>query len=378
MKQYTGRERVMLAYSRQHADRIPTDIQGINIGPRILGFTRRQLATDPQKATEALIKSWEVVRPDIVTVGTISLPMAQAAGNECDFDEEGTLHAKTRILEDKSNLGKMSIPDPQKDNPLPFVLEVCERVGSALKDEAGVRGVVSLPWTVAVQMRGMEQLIYDTVDDPDFVHAVMRFCTDYTKMLGAFVVEAIGEGGVGLFTTDPAAGCSVISPKIYKEFVSPYHEEIVGYFKERGTLISFHICGYLDPIMEDIVSTGVDGVSIDERSSLKKMFETSRGRIVVIGNIAPMLFATGTKEDIEAFHGGSGKIWALYLTRINRKEWPQRHQDTKKNCLLCFSIPHPLVVAKRKSCLRGGGVVDYILTSCLGVLVSWWRKYFVG
>jgi uroporphyrinogen decarboxylase len=52
--------------------------------------------------------------------------------------------------------------------------------------------------------------------------------------------------------------------------------------------------------MEDIVSTGVDGVSIDERSSLKKMFETSRGRTVVIGNIAPMLFATGTKEDIEA------------------------------------------------------------------------------
>ncbi len=300
MKQCTGRERVMLAYSRQHADRIPTDIQGINIGPRILGFTRRQLATDPQKATEALIKSWEVVRPDIVTVGTISLPMAQAAGNECDFDEEGTLHVKTRILEEKSNLAKMSIPDPQKDDPLPFVLEVCERIGSALNNEAAVRGVVSLPWTVAVQMRGMEQLIYDTVDDPDFVHAVMRFCTDYTKMLGTSVVEAIGEGGVGLFTTDPAAGCSVISPKIYKEFVSPYHEEIVSYFKERGTLISFHICGYLDPIMEDIVSTGVDGVSIDERSSLKKMFETSRGRIVVIGNIAPMLFATGTKEDIEA------------------------------------------------------------------------------
>jgi uroporphyrinogen-III decarboxylase len=122
--------------------------------------------------------------------------MAQAAGNECDFDEEGTLHVKTRILEEKSNLAKMSIPDPQKDDPLPFVLEVCERIGSALNNEAAVRGVVSLPWTVAVQMRGMEQLIYDTVDDPDFVHAVMRFCTDYTKMLGTSVVEAIGEGGV--------------------------------------------------------------------------------------------------------------------------------------------------------------------------------------
>jgi len=300
MKPYTGRERVILAYKRQYADRVPVNIQGINIGHRVLGFTRRQVATDPQKAVASIIKSWEIVHPDIVTVGTISLPMAQAAGNECDFDEEGTLYAKKRILEEKSNLTKMSIPDPRHDNPLPLVLEVCERAGSALKKEAAVRGAVSLPWTVATQMRGMEQLIYDTVDDPDFIHAVMRFCTDYTKMFGAAVIDAIGEGAVGLYTTDPAAGCSVISPQIYRDFVKPYHEEVVSYFKERQTLISFHICGYLDPIMEDIVSTGVDGISIDERSSLKKMFETSRGRTVVIGNIPPLLFANGTKEDIEA------------------------------------------------------------------------------
>jgi hypothetical protein len=28
------------------------------------------------------------------------------------------------------------------------------------------------------------------------------------------------------------------------------------------------------------------------------------------------------------------------------------------NALLCFSISHPLIAAKRKSRLRGGGVVD--------------------
>ena len=300
MKQYTGRERVIRAYKGQYADRVPTDIQGLNIGARLLGFTRRQLASDPQKAAAALIKSWETVHPDIVTVGTVSLPMAQAAGNECDVNEQGTLYAKSRILEQKSNLAKISIPDPKHDNPLPFTLEVCERVGSALKKEAAVRGVVSLPWTVAIQMRGMEQLIYDTVDDPDFVHAVMRFCTDYTKLFGVAVLEAIGEEAVGLFTTDPSSGCSVISPRMYRDFVKPYHEEVVSYFKERQTLVTFHICGYLDPIMEDIASTGIAGISIDERSSLKKMFEASRGRTVIIGNIAPLLFANGAKEDIEA------------------------------------------------------------------------------
>ena len=300
MRQYTGRERVLLAYNRQYADRVPTDIIGLTIGYRVLGFTREQLAADPQKVAAGAIKSWEIIHPDIVSVGTVSLPMAQAAGNECDINEEGAVYVRRRILEEKSNLAKMSIPDPKHREPLPYTLEVCERVGSALKKEVAVRGIVSLPWTVAIQMRGIEQLIYDTVDDPDFVHAVMRFCTDYTKALGAAVVEAIGEGGVGLYTTDPSAGCSVISPQMYRDFVKPYHQEVVDYFKEWKTSITFHICGYLDPIMEDIVSTGVDGISIDEQSSLKKMFETSRGRTVVIGNVSPMLFADGTKEDIEA------------------------------------------------------------------------------
>ena len=51
--------------------------------------------------------------------------------------------------------------------------------------------------------------------------------------------------------------------------------------------------------MEDIVSTGIDGMSIDESSSLKKMFDASKSKTVVIGNLSPQLFAEGTKEDIE-------------------------------------------------------------------------------
>jgi len=300
MKHYSARDRVMSAYNRQYADRVPTDILGLMIGNQTLGYTPLEMATDPQKLAEVLIKSWEMIQSDIVTVGALSMHMAMAAGNECDVDEQGTLYAKKRILEEKPNLIKISPPDPKQDFPLPFVLDVCNRVGTELTHEVAVRGIVSQPWTVAVQMRGMEKLIFDTVDDPDFVHAVMRFCTEYTKNLGTAVVDAIGEGGIGLYTSDPSAGCSVLSPKVYREFVKPYHEEVVRYFKQRGTLINFHICGYLDPIMEDIVSIGADGISIDEQSSLEKIFDISQGRSVVIGNISPLLFANGTPEDIEA------------------------------------------------------------------------------
>ena len=60
-----------------------------------------------------------------------------------------------------------------------------------------------------------------------------------------------------------------------------------------------HICGYIDPIMEDVISTGVTAISIDEASSLKKMVEVAKGKAEVIGNVPTSLFLDGTKEDME-------------------------------------------------------------------------------
>ncbi len=61
----------------------------------------------------------------------------------------------------------------------------------------------------------------------------------------------------------------------------------------------FHICGYLDPIMEDLVSLDIDGLSIDGPSSLKKLFATGRGKTTIIGNIDPVLFVEGTFDQME-------------------------------------------------------------------------------
>jgi MtaA/CmuA family methyltransferase len=300
MKELNGRERMICAYEKQYPDRVPTDIMGtVNLAPRLLGISREEIAKDPQKAAEARIKIWELAKTDTLTVGILSLPMSQAVGNQCEFNSEGVLHVRKHILEEKGNLGKMTIPDSHKDAPLPFTLEVCERVGSALKEEIAVRGIIPLPWTLAIQMRGMEKLIYDTVDDPDFVHEVMKFGTEYVKMFGCRILESIGEGVFGLYAADPAAGCSVISPQIYRDFVKPYQEEIIDFFKTKNTTVTFHICGFIDPIIEDIVATDLDGMSIDEATSLKKMIETSNGKTVVIGNLSPQLFQNGSKADIE-------------------------------------------------------------------------------
>ena len=88
---------------------------------------------------------------------------------------------------------------------------------------------------------------------------------------------------------------------MFRQWVEPYLRETISHLKRlRDTPIIIHICGYVDPIMEDLVSLGVDGISIDGPSSLEMLVEVSQGRVVVEGNCPTGLYLTGTMEEIEA------------------------------------------------------------------------------
>jgi len=295
MSSYTGRDHVRAAYKRQVTDRVPSyPILGA-YNARELGYNFKEFLTDPDKLAQAQIKSFEIYKPDVVVVMADLNMEAEAAGNELIFPEDTICQIKKYVLEDKANLAKLNLPDPNKDGRLPYYLEACHKVSAAIK-ESPVGGVIVGPWAIAVTMRGAERLLMDTVDDPPFVHDLMRFATDPAKKFG----ELVSAAGVGLSYSEAPASCSLISPEIYQVFIKPYHTEMVDYFKERKTGITMHVCGYIDPIMKDIVETGCSGISIDAPSSLEKMVQEAEGKAVVIGNVATDLYVMGNNEKMEA------------------------------------------------------------------------------
>jgi len=294
MEQYTGRDRLMAAMKRQYADRVPVMVLASPCCTRLAGFTIKEAITQADKNAKSAIKLYEMFHPDIIPVVGDPHKEAEAIGCELEFPEDGPTYVKIHILEEKSRLARLEIPDPRRDKRLPLFLEVYERLASAIKD-CPIGGDLTGPWTLAADLRGLTKLIYDTLDDPKFVHELMRFTSEFIKVYGMTMMEI----GIGLGMGEASASCSVISPQIYREFIKPYHEELVRYFKERKAWISLHICGYIDPIMEDVVSTGVGTISIDGPSSLRKLVEISQKKVVIMGNVPTPLFAWGTKDEIE-------------------------------------------------------------------------------
>jgi uroporphyrinogen decarboxylase len=134
------------------------------------------------------------------------------------------------------------------------------------------------------------------MDDPTFVEELMKFTTEVTKILGSGILET----GLSLGMGEAASSCSLISPTIYRRFIKPYHQEIVRFFREKKAGLSMHVCGFIDPIMQDLVDLGIVALSLDSPSSLKRMVEISQKKIVLVGNVATSLFVNGTKEEMEA------------------------------------------------------------------------------
>ena len=147
-------------------------------------------------------------------------------------------------------------------------------------------------------------MLLDTFEDPQFIHDVMRVTTDFCKVWG----EAIVKTGIGLSFSEPTASISLISPDNYREFVAPYHKELVEHFKARKVGVTTHICGTTYPIYEDLIQCGFTTVSFDldqqadptlHVDQLQRFMEVSRGRAVAIGNVDATAFEKTSREAME-------------------------------------------------------------------------------
>ncbi len=295
MEELTGRQYMITALKRQYADRIPTTVL---IGPycsRLTNYSVREILTDAKKSAEAHLAFYERFKPDSLIVYNDIYLELEAIGCELTFPEDNISHPKAPILEEQSQLAGLKVPDPKKDGRLPYFLELCERVSSQIRKTATMGLGHSGPWNLAMHLRGAEQLLVESITDPDFVHELMKFTTEVVRTVGDALIEAGFMPSLG----EASASCNLISPQIYHDFIKPYHKELLDYFKSKKAPMTLHICGYIDPIMEDVMDTGINFISLDAPSSLKKMVEVSKGKMAIMGSVPTAMFANGTNREME-------------------------------------------------------------------------------
>ena len=109
------------------------------------------------------------------------------------------------------------------------------------------------------RMTGTENMLVSMYDEPEWVTDM--FDTYLTTSLDLCDrILAAGYEFDGIFWYDDMGykGSPFFSPALYRELLFPYHKKVVDWAHERGLVTEMHSCGYIEPLLPDIVNTGVE------------------------------------------------------------------------------------------------------------------------
>jgi hypothetical protein len=140
-------------------------------------------------------------------------------------------------------------------------------------------------WSVGLKNRFL--LVHD---DPELLHAVIER-HHQRNIETARAMKAVGTDMV--FIDDATATKDMISVKMYREFSLPYLKRLVDEIQNLGMKAVLIYFGGIADRVEDIVSTGADGLQMETSmkgfvNDLDKIAAQVNNRLLMFGNLNPL------------------------------------------------------------------------------------------
>jgi uroporphyrinogen-III decarboxylase len=179
-------------------------------------FARVQLLVTEYYGVDAPINFWDVYNIE-----------AEALGQKVAYDPEGIPDAdRTRPLISKpSDLDRITPPDPYKSGRMPWVLQV----NKTFLEMTGKleRAYFTAPFSLAVNIRGYENLVDDMFERPGFVHRLFEFlCDDVITPYIEVMRSEIGIPDLLMDGRDAWASPPMITLDMMDEYVVAYTERL--------------------------------------------------------------------------------------------------------------------------------------------------------
>jgi MtaA/CmuA family methyltransferase len=295
-----GYQRIMAAFNGQEPDTTPIMLHNFMMAAREAGMTMQQFRSDPNEMARAFIEAVEKYEYDGIMIDVDTVTLAGAAGVPVDFPEDQPARlggARLNVLEEVKDLEPVDI---RNYRGVRVWLEATSILKSRFDDTILIRGNCDQsPFTLASMIRGLESWMLDLAD-PDrhaLVHQLLEYCTEITLQF----IRLMAQTGAHMISNgDSMAGPELISPAMFREFALPYEKRIVDCAHELGLPYVLHICGNTDPIIDDMLATGSDGLELDYRTNAALAHGKMKDRTVFVGNIDPSgVLALGTPSLVE-------------------------------------------------------------------------------
>ncbi len=231
---------------------------------------------------------------DLDIVQAISDPYREAAdlGAKITFPNDALPICETPLLIVPEDLTKLKPVSPQSGRRMNDRLEAIRSFREQVGDEVPIMGWVEGALAEAADLRGVNQLLLDLYDRPEWVFELLEFCCEVDMAFAQAQVEA-GAHIIGLGD----AIASQINPAAYRRFALPYEQRIFAEVHRAGAMCRLHICGDTTRILPDMAESGADIIDIDWMVDMKAAADAFVDRAAVCGNQDPTsVMLRGTPE----------------------------------------------------------------------------------
>jgi uroporphyrinogen decarboxylase len=249
------------------------------------------LCKTPELAAEVTIQPLDALGVDAAILFSDILIPVEAMGMKLEFFEKrGPVLGPP--VRDEAAMEKLFVPDPE--DSMHFVVETIKVLRKELKTRVPLIGFSGAPLTTATYMieGGTSKNFLQTkkilFQSPDLYASLMdkvtRTVTDYLKAQ----IKA-GAQAVQLFDT----WAGIFSPHDYKEYVLPYVQKTIEELKnwqkreKTGNTPIIYFVGECAGLLEEIVKSGADVISIDWRINIGDAVKRLGENVSVQGNLDP-------------------------------------------------------------------------------------------
>jgi uroporphyrinogen decarboxylase len=172
-------------------------------------------------------------------------------------------------------------------------LDAAGRLSDHFTDRPTFAGMIG-PFSLAVRLRDMTQVMIDLMLDPDRVVALLEKCAEFqTRYAQAFK----DSGASGVIMAEPAAG--LLSPEQCDEFSSRYIKRIVEAVQDDSFIVILHNCGQVTRSIPSMIETGVRCIHVGNAVKMLDILPQVAEEVLVFGNVDPArVFRNGTKDQV--------------------------------------------------------------------------------
>ncbi|MCL6520377.1 MAG: uroporphyrinogen decarboxylase family protein [Armatimonadetes bacterium] len=282
--------------------------------PPFVGIGAMEYFTEPDKWLEANLHVVERF-PDVIFIPGFWVEYGMAiepSAHGCKVSWwKDSPPSVSPVLSDISEVSRLTVPSPQNDGLMPFVLHLQRRAQEQIAPMGYSIRIVSArgPLALATFIRGITEFLIDIKIEPENSHRLLDICTETViRWLDAQAknlpdVEAI-------FVLDDIVG--LLSPADYEEFAHPYLKRIFNAF--HGMLKLYHNDANIEPFAERLAETGFDILNFSHLIDAGELYRRIGDKVVLMGNVPPLQVLTeGTPEQVKesakrALDGTGGRI----------------------------------------------------------------------